>query len=61
MRDDGPLAGVKLVGFSLWKSADGEVYLIFPSRACGVGGERRYFDYVRTADSSGGLAAKCLL
>ena len=25
--DDGPLAGTKLVGFSLWKSPDGEIYV----------------------------------
>ena len=44
---DGPLAGMKLVGFSLWKGADGEEYVTFPSRSFGVGQERRFFDYVR--------------
>jgi len=50
--EDGPLAGTKLVGFSLWKSAEGEVYVTFPSRAFGAGSERRFFDYLRAIDSS---------
>jgi len=28
--DPGPLQGMKLVGFSLWRGADGEVYVTFP-------------------------------
>ena len=52
--EGGPLAGMKLVGFSLWRSPDGEVYVTFPSRAFGAGNERRYFDYLRPGD---GLAA----
>lgn len=47
---DGPLAGMKLVGFSLWKGADGEIYVTFPSRAFGMSTERRFFDYLRPAD-----------
>ena len=35
--EDGPLAGTKLVGFSLWRSPEGEVYVTFPSRAFGAG------------------------
>ena len=50
--EDGPLAGTKLVGFSLWKSAEGEVYVTFPSRAFGAGSERRYFDYLRGVDGT---------
>lgn len=50
--DDGPLAGLKLVGFSLWKGADGEVYVTFPSRAFGAGSERKYFDYLRSEDGT---------
>jgi hypothetical protein len=49
---DGPLAGMKLVGFSLWKGADGEVYVTFPSRAFGAGSERKYFDYLRSEDGT---------
>jgi len=51
--DDGPLAGAKLVGFSLWRSPEGEVYVTFPSRAFGAGNDRRYFDYLRAVDASG--------
>ena len=50
--DDGPLAGLKLVGFSLWKAAEGEVGVTFPSRAFGTGGERRFFDYLRSAENN---------
>lgn len=56
------LAGLKLVGFSLWRSPEGEVYVTFPSRAFGAGGERRYFDYLRavngTAEGVKGLKAR---
>ena len=46
----GPLAGMKLVGFSLWRSAEGEVFVSFPARSFGVGGERRFFDLLRSTD-----------
>jgi hypothetical protein len=46
----GPLAGMKLVGFSLWRSAEGEVFVSFPARSFGAGGERRYFDLLRSTD-----------
>lgn len=45
----GPLLGMKLVGFSLWKSPEGEVSVTFPARAFGAGSERRFFDYLRSA------------
>ena len=45
----GPLAGMKLVGFALWRSAYGEVFGPLPSRRYGVGGEPRYFDRHRSA------------
>ena len=48
--EEGPIAGMKLVGFSLWKSAEGELFVTFPSRAFGAGTERRYFDYLRAWD-----------
>ncbi len=51
--EEGPLAGAKLVGFCLWRSPEGEVYVTFPSRAFGAGSEgRRYFDYLRAIDGS---------
>jgi hypothetical protein len=49
--EPGPLQGLKLVGFSLWRGAAGEVYCTFPSRAFGAGTERRFFDYLRPAGS----------
>ena len=52
--EEGPLAGMKLVGFSLWRSPEGEVYVTFPSRAFGAGQDRRFFDYLRSVE---GLAA----
>ena len=49
---EGPLKGTRLVGFCLWKSPEGEVYVTFPSRAFGSGAERRYFDYLRSIDGT---------
>lgn len=48
--EPGALWNMKLVGFSLWRSPDGEIYVTFPSRAFGAGPERRYFDYLRAVD-----------
>ena len=53
--DEDPLTGMKLVGFSLWRSTDGDVYVTFPSRAFGAGTERKFFDYLRSAE---GLSAE---
>ena len=54
----GPLSGMKLVGFSLWRSPEGEVYVTFPSRAFGAGNDRRYFDYLRSVDGTVAEARK---
>jgi hypothetical protein len=48
----GPLTGMKLVGFSLWRSPEGEVYVTFPSRAFGAGSDRRFFDYLRSVEGT---------
>ncbi len=48
----GPLDGLKLVGFALWRGADGETYVTFPARAVGVGTERRFFDFVRSSEGN---------
>jgi hypothetical protein len=48
--DDGPLAGMKLVGFSVWRSAEGDLYVTFPSRAFGTANDRKYFDYLRSIE-----------
>jgi len=50
--EEGPLQGAKLVGFCLWRSPEGEVYVTFPSRAFGMASERRYFDYLRSVDGA---------
>ena len=50
--ENGPLAGMKLVGFSLWRSPEGEVYVTFPSRAFGSGTERRFFDFLRSVEGT---------
>lgn len=57
--EEGQLAGMKLVGFSLWRSPEGEVYITFPTRAFGAGSERRFFDFLRPAsDEKGNGTAK---
>lgn len=55
----GILAGLKPVGFSLWKSPEGEICVTFPSRIFGTGDERRCFDYLRPANG-GNTPAKAL-
>jgi hypothetical protein len=57
---DAALEGLKLVGFSLWTSVEGEVYVSFPSRAFGQNTDRRFFDYLRPTDSSSSAATKRL-
>ena len=52
--EPGPLVGMKLVGFSLWRSTEGEIYVTFPSRAFGASNDRRYFEFLRSADGAGG-------
>lgn len=48
-----PLDGMKLVGFSIWRVADGDIMVTFPSRAFGVGQERRFYDYLRPDEGRG--------
>ncbi len=45
---------MKLVGLSLWKSPEGEIYVTIPSRAFGAGWERRFFDYLRSVEGEAG-------
>lgn len=47
---ESPLAGVRLVGFSIWRGADGRRYVTFPARVYGAGDERRFFDYLRPVE-----------
>jgi len=46
---DGPLAGLKLVGFSIWRARGGGAgrNVTFPSRSYSVNGERRSFALLR--------------
>jgi len=46
---DGPLAGLKLVGFSIWRARGGGSgrNVTFPSRSYAVNGERRSFALLR--------------
>jgi hypothetical protein len=54
----GPMAGFKLVGFSLWRSGDGELYVSLPARPFGGGGMRRYFDLLRSIEGQSADAKK---
>lgn len=44
---DGPFAGLKLIGFSIWARKDGSRSVTFPARQYSVNGERRSFALLR--------------
>ena len=44
---DGPLAGLKLVGFAVWERRTGGRNVTFPARQYSVNGERRSFALLR--------------
>jgi hypothetical protein len=52
---DGPLEGLKLIGFSVWERRNGSGRNVtFPARQYSVNGERRSFSLLRPVlDSSG--------
>jgi hypothetical protein len=52
--DDGPLDGLKLIGFSVWeRRGGGGRNVTFPARSYSVNGERRSFALLRpTGDST---------
>ena len=52
---DGPLAGLKLIGFSIWERRGGHGRNVtFPARSYAVNGERRSFALLRpVVDSTG--------
>ena len=60
--EDGPLAGLKLVGFAVWQQGgqqDGRVNVTFPTRQYTVRGEQRRFVVLRpVADGSGDALRK---
>jgi hypothetical protein len=45
--DDGPLAGLKLIGFAVWERKNGGKNVTFPARQYSVNGERRSFALLR--------------
>lgn len=45
--DDGPLAGLKLIGFAAWKRRGGGLNVTFPARQYSVAGERRSLALLR--------------
>src|SRR5205085_9131585 len=48
---EGPLAGMKFVGFSVWRGQEGEMFVTFPARSFGISGERRFFDMLRPVEA----------
>lgn len=53
-----PLLGMKLVGVSVWRNAEGELYCTLPARSFGAGSDRRYFDFLRTTDGDADVARR---
>ena len=50
---DGPMAGLKLVGFAVWQRREGAGRNVtFPARQYSVSGERRSFALLRAADGT---------
>ena len=60
---DGPLAGLKLIGFSIWERRGGNGRNVtFPARQYAVNGERRSFALLRpTADATAQNALRDLI
>lgn len=53
---DGPLAGLKLIGFSIWERRGASGYNVtFPARSYQVNGERRSFALLRPIDGDRGI------
>jgi len=47
---DGPLAGLRLVGFTIWEGRNGRGrHVTFPARQYVVNGERRHYTLLRAA------------
>lgn len=60
---DGPLAGLKLIGFGIWERRTGERNVTFPARQYSVNGERRSFSLLRptTADMAASEALRAFI
>ncbi len=46
---DGPLAGLKLIGFGVWERRDHTRIVTLPARQYSINGERRSFSLLRPA------------
>ncbi len=46
---DGPLAGLKLIGFGVWERGDHVRRVTLPARQYSINGERRSFSLIRPA------------
>ena len=51
---EGPLAGLKLIGFGIWQRTGGGLNVTFPARQYSVNGERRSFVLLRQAEFKAG-------
>ena len=61
---DGVLAGLKLIGFSIWERRDGGRNVTFPARQYSVNGARRSYALLRVAsgdNSAQDPLRKCIL
>lgn len=58
---EGPLAGLRLVGFEVWESSGGRRQVTFPARQWSVFGERRSFALLRPSDPDRPLADRALV
>ena len=52
--DQGPLAGLKLIGFMVWERRGGGRTVTFPARQYSVNGERRSFALLRPVSDTAG-------
>lgn len=57
---EGPLAGLRLIGFSIWERRVGMAATVtFPARSSSVNGERRRFALLRPMDAGVDTATAC--
>ena len=54
---DGPLKGLRLIGFAVWEGKTGGRNVTFPARQYSVGGERRSFALLRPIHDTEAKAA----
>lgn len=54
--DEGPFAGLKLIGFGIWQARDGaRINVTMPARQYSVNGERRSFSLMRAQTDAGNI------